>query len=118
MSAHFELESLYPDYFGEVAKRYRYKGTNVQVGFITSVSEAFCSSCTRARLSANGEIFTCLFNGNGHDVKSLLRSGATDEHIERFIIDIWKRRTDRYSEERTAETVRNRKKIEMSYIGG
>jgi len=118
LSAHFELESLYPDYFGEVAKRYRYKGTNVQVGFITSVSEAFCSSCTRARLSANGEIFTCLFNGNGHDVKSLLRSGATDEHIERFIIDIWKRRTDRYSEERTAETVRNRKKIEMSYIGG
>ncbi|MFS8629891.1 MAG: GTP 3',8-cyclase MoaA [Bacillales bacterium] len=118
LSAHFELESLYPDYFGDVAKRYRYKGTNVQVGFITSVSEAFCSSCTRARLSANGEIFTCLFNGNGHDVKSLLRSGATDEHIERFIIDIWKRRTDRYSEERTAETVRNRKKIEMSYIGG
>lgn len=118
LSEHFELESLYPDYFGEVAKRYRYKGTDVQVGFITSVSEAFCSSCTRARLSANGEIYTCLFNGNGYDVKKLLRGGATDKEVKQFIINIWKRRTDRYSEERTAQTMQNRKKIEMSYIGG
>lgn len=118
LSKHFELESLYPDYFGEVAKRYRYKGTNVEVGFITSVSESFCSSCTRSRLSANGQIFTCLFNGNGHDVRALLRSGANDKEIVQFIIDVWSGRTDRYSDERTAETVANRKKIEMSYIGG
>lgn len=118
LSKHFELESLYPHYFGEVAKRYRYKGTNVEVGFITSVSESFCSSCTRSRLSANGQIFTCLFNGNGHDVRAILRSGASDKEIEQFIIDVWSGRTDRYSDERTAETVANRKKIEMSYIGG
>ncbi len=118
LSKHFELESLYPDYFGEVAKRYRYKGTDIEVGFITSVSEAFCSSCTRARLSANGEIYTCLFNGNGHDVRALLRNGASDKELTEFIVDVWKHRTDRYSEERTAETVANRKKIEMSYIGG
>lgn len=118
LSKNFELESLYPDYFGEVAKRYRYKGTNVEVGFITSVSESFCSSCTRSRLSANGQIFTCLFNGNGHDVRALLRSGASDKEIEQFIIDVWSDRNDRYSDERTAETVANRKKIEMSYIGG
>lgn len=118
LSKHFELESLYPDYYGEVAKRYRYKGTDVEVGFITSVSEAFCSSCTRARLSANGQIFTCLFNGNGHDIKQFMRNGATDEEIAEFIIGIWNKRTDRYSEERTKETVANRKKIEMSYIGG
>lgn len=118
LSKNFELESLYPDYFGEVAKRYRYKGTNVEVGFITSVSESFCSSCTRSRLSANGQIFTCLFNGNGHDVRALLRNGASDKEIEQFIIDVWSGRSDRYSDERTAETVANRKKIEMSYIGG
>lgn len=118
LSNHFELESVYPDYFGEVAKRYRYKGTNVEVGFITSVSEAFCSSCTRARLSADGKIFTCLFNGNGHDIKDFIRKGANDEAITERIISIWGDRTDKYSEERTAETITKQKKIEMSYIGG
>ncbi|MFB6465305.1 GTP 3',8-cyclase MoaA [Cytobacillus sp. Hz8] len=118
LNEHFELESLYPDYFGEVAKRYRYKGTQVEVGFITSVSEAFCSSCTRARLSADGKIYTCLFSGNGHDMKNFMREGNSDEEMAKRIIDIWNHRTDRYSDERTAETVANRKKIEMSYIGG
>lgn len=114
----YELEPVDPDYFGEVAKRYRYKDTNTDVGFITSVSESFCSSCTRSRLSANGQLFTCLFNGNGHDLRDFMRSGVTDEEITQRITDIWNHRNDRYSDERTAETNQNRKKIEMSYIGG
>lgn len=118
LSQHYELVPANPHYFGEVAKRYVYKGTNIEVGFISSVSEAFCSSCTRARLSADGKMFTCLFNGNGHDLKHFMRSGASDEQIANRIIQIWNHRSDRYSEERTAETNANRKKIEMSYIGG
>jgi GTP 3',8-cyclase len=118
LKEHYELEPIDPDYFGEVAKRYRYKGTNIDVGFITSVSESFCSSCTRSRLSANGQLFTCLFNGNGHDIRDFMRTGVTDEQLIERITQIWNARNDRYSDERTEETVRNRKKIEMSYIGG
>jgi GTP 3',8-cyclase len=118
LSEHFLLDPVDPDYFGEVAKRYRYKDENVDVGFITSVSESFCSSCTRSRLSANGQIFTCLFNGEGHDLKQFMRAGANDEDIRQRVISIWNGRKDRYSDERTAETAANRKKIEMSYIGG
>lgn len=114
----YDLEPIDPDYFGEVAKRYRYKGTNIDVGFITSVSESFCSSCTRSRLSANGQLFTCLFNGNGHDIRDFMRTGVTDEQLIERITQIWNGRNDRYSDERTEETVKNRKKIEMSYIGG
>lgn len=115
---HYLLEPVDPDYFGEVAKRYRYSDSNVDVGFITSVSESFCSSCTRSRLSANGQIFTCLFNGNGHDIRDFMRSGVSDEEIKQRITRIWNGRNDRYSDERTEETRANRKKIEMSYIGG
>lgn len=118
LKEHFELEPVDPAYFGEVAKLYRYKDANVNVGFITSVSESFCSSCTRSRLSANGQLFTCLFNGNGHDIRNFMRNGASDEEIRDRIIAIWNGRDDRYSDERTAETNKNRKKIEMSYIGG
>lgn len=118
LSQHFLLEPVDPDYFGEVAKRYHYKGTDVDVGFITSVSESFCSSCTRLRLSANGQLFTCLFNGNGHDIKEFMRTGVNDQEIIDRVSGIWNQRVDRYSDERTAETVANRKKIEMSYIGG
>jgi len=118
LNEHFSLEPIDPDYFGEVAKRYRYVDNGVEVGFITSVSESFCSSCTRSRLSANGQIFTCLFNGNGHDIRDFMRVGVSDEEISNRIINIWQGRTDRYSDERTAETAANRKKIEMSYIGG
>jgi GTP 3',8-cyclase len=114
----YDLEPIDPDYFGEVAKRYRYKDTNIDVGFITSVSESFCSSCTRSRLSANGQLFTCLFNGNGHDIRDFMRTGVTDEQLIERITGIWNGRNDRYSDERTEETVKNRKKIEMSYIGG
>jgi cyclic pyranopterin phosphate synthase len=118
LKEHFSLQPVDPDYYGEVAKRYRYEDNQVEVGFITSVSESFCSSCTRSRLSANGQLFTCLFNGNGHDIRDFMRTDVSDEELQARIIEIWQGRSDRYSDERTAETVANRKKIEMSYIGG
>ncbi|MFC4801710.1 GTP 3',8-cyclase MoaA [Neobacillus sp. GCM10023253] len=118
LKEHFEFEPVEAAYYGEVAKRYRYKGTDIDFGFITSVSESFCSTCTRARLSANGQIFTCLFNGNGHNIRDFIRSGATDQAVEERIKGIWNHRSDRYSDERTEETRKARKKIEMSYIGG
>jgi cyclic pyranopterin phosphate synthase len=114
----YPLEPVDPNYFGEVAKLYRYKGTNTEVGFITSVSESFCSSCTRARVSAEGKLYTCLFAAKGTDLKTLMRLGAGDEEITRTITEVWNNRKDRYSDERTEETAKNRPKIEMSYIGG
>ncbi|MFD1848500.1 GTP 3',8-cyclase MoaA [Oceanobacillus bengalensis] len=114
----FELEPLDAAYIGEVAKRYRYKGTDAEVGFITSVSESFCSTCTRARIAADGKMYTCLFATNGFDFRELLRSGKSNEEIKAAITDVWNNRGDRYSDERTEETARNKKKIEMSYIGG
>lgn len=118
LQAKFDFEPVEEDYFGEVAKRFRYKGTTTEVGFITSVSESFCSSCTRARLSANGSLYTCLFNGKGHDLKSLLRSDLSDEELTSFIISLWNRRDDRYSDARSAGTVKRQEKVEMSFIGG
>jgi GTP 3',8-cyclase len=114
----YELEILEPAYFGEVAKQYRYKDSNLTVGFINSVSESFCGTCTRARLSASGQIYTCLFNGNGFDLRKLLRNGIKDEQLQERIIDVWLGRMDRYSEERTAVTNKSLPKIEMSFIGG
>lgn len=118
LSAVHELEPVEADYFGEVASRYRYKGTDTEVGFITSVSESFCSSCTRARLSSNGIFYTCLFASSGFDLRAMLRGGANDEEILNTIVDVWDKRADRYSDERTEQTARSRKKINMSYIGG
>lgn len=112
------LEPVEHEYFGEVASRYRYVGTNVEVGFIASVTEAFCQSCTRARISADGKLYTCLFAANGVSLKDKLRVGAGKEELKALITAIWNRRTDRYSEERTAETAKQQRKIEMSYIGG
>lgn len=113
-----ELTPVDADYFGEVAGRYRYADSVAEVGFITSVSESFCSSCTRARLSSDGKFYTCLFASAGHDIRTLIRSGATDEELASAIRDVWENRHDRYSDERTAQTAKNRKKIGMSYIGG
>ena len=118
LSHHFDLEPVEADYIGEVAKRYRYKGTNSEVGFITSVSESFCSSCTRARIAADGKMYTCLFAAEGFDFRELLRSGKSNEEIKETITTIWNGRTDRYSDERTEESAKTKKKIEMSYIGG
>ncbi|WP_335869823.1 GTP 3',8-cyclase MoaA [Bacillus sp. 2205SS5-2] len=114
---HFPLEPVDRDYFGEVAKRYRYKGSNTEVGFISSVSETFCGSCTRARLSTDGKLFTCLFASEGTDLKALIRSGVTDDELTKAIVNIWEKRDDRYSEIRT-EASQQKQKIEMSYIGG
>lgn len=113
------LEPVDPNYYGEVASRYRYKGTNDEIGLISSVTEAFCATCTRARLSADGFLYTCLFATEGHDIKTLLREGQSDEEILKTVRAIWQRRTDRYSEERLNQTTDlKKKKVEMSYIGG
>ncbi|QED50213.1 GTP 3',8-cyclase MoaA [Cytobacillus dafuensis] len=113
------LEPIVPNYFGEVASRYRYKGTDEEIGVISSVTDSFCSSCTRARLSADGQLYLCLFATKGFDLRELLRSEASDTQIRDRIIEIWKGRYDRYSDERLLQTNQaNRKKIEMSYIGG
>ena len=118
LSLHYALEPVEAAYRGEVAKRYRYSGTNTEVGFITSVSESFCSSCTRGRISADGKFFTCLFATSGFNVRDMLRSGMRDSEIKTELSKTWERRDDRYSDERTEESAKQRKKIEMSYIGG
>jgi len=111
------IESAEPNYRGEVAERWRYRDGSGEVGFISSVTQAFCRDCTRARLSAEGQLFTCLFATQGTDFRALLRSGADDAEIAQRIQSVWSRRADRYSEIRTAETAKLRK-VEMSYIGG
>lgn len=118
LQAEYELEPVDEDYYGEVAKRYRFVGSDAQIGFITSVSESFCSTCTRARLSSDGKFYTCLFADSGFDIRELLRAGLDDAELLRKISAVWQRRDDRYSDERTELTAKNRNKIGMSYIGG
>ncbi|HEU5284360.1 MAG TPA: GTP 3',8-cyclase MoaA, partial [Burkholderiales bacterium] len=111
------IEPAEPNYEGEVAERWRYRDGSGEVGFISSVTQAFCRSCTRARLSAEGQLYTCLFAERGTDFRDLLRGDASDEEIAERIRSVWAARADRYSEIRTAETAKLRK-VEMSYIGG
>ena len=111
------LEAIDPNYNSEVAKRWRYKESGNEIGFITSVTQPFCGDCTRVRLSANGSLYTCLFSAQGHDLKSLIRGGASDEELTKAITDIWQKRIDRYSEIRSSET-KDLPKVEMSFIGG
>ncbi|MGE6259628.1 GTP 3',8-cyclase MoaA [Heyndrickxia sporothermodurans] len=118
LSGHFDLEPVESAYYGEVAKRYKYSDKNAEIGFITSVSESFCSSCTRARMSADGMLYTCLFANNGFDLKTLLRNGLDDAAIREELISIWNHRHDQYSDQRISNHVDKRQKIEMSYIGG
>ena len=106
-----------PNYSGEVAERWAYADGSGEIGVISSVTQAFCSTCTRARLSTEGKLYTCLFAQSGHDLRALMRSGKSDAQIAAAIGLIWNQRDDRYSEIRTEETERT-KKIEMSYIGG
>lgn len=117
INAEMPLEPLDPNYKGEVAERWRYKDGNGEIGVIASVTQPFCRDCTRARLSAEGKLYTCLFAIKGHDLKSLLRGGAADEEISRFIAQVWSGRSDRYSELRSENTV-DLPKVEMSHIGG
>jgi GTP 3',8-cyclase len=113
----FGVEPVEAAYRGEVASRYRYRDADGEVGVIASVTKPFCGDCTRARLSAEGRLFTCLFAVRGHDLRAVLRAGATDEELERTIRDVWGSRKDRYSELRSEATPRS-SRIEMSYIGG
>ena len=113
----FPLEPIDPNYEGEVAERWRYKDGAGEIGVISSVTQAFCATCTRIRLSTEGKLYTCLFAQHGHDLRTLLRDGADDARIDAAIAHVWQQREDRYSEIRTAETAALRK-IEMSYIGG
>lgn len=111
------LEPIEPNYAGEVAERWRYRDGGGEIGVIASVTQAFCRDCTRARLSAEGKLYTCLFATEGTDLRALLRGGATDDEIAARIGDVWTARSDRYSEIRSEETA-GLHKIEMSYIGG
>jgi len=113
----FPLVPLEASYSGEVAERWRYVDGGGEIGVISSVTQAFCSECTRLRLSTEGKLFTCLFAEHGHDLMPLLRGGASDEVLRDAIAAVWLPRNDRYSEIRTAETAKQRK-VEMSYIGG
>ncbi|HEX7831296.1 MAG TPA: GTP 3',8-cyclase MoaA [Thermoanaerobaculia bacterium] len=106
-----------PNYFGEVAERWRYVDGASEVGIITSVSQPFCGSCTRARLSANGVLYLCLFASHGTDLRALLRGGASDDAIFDVLTNVWRGRGDRYSEIRS-EATRDLPKVEMSHIGG
>jgi cyclic pyranopterin phosphate synthase len=117
ISERWPLETVDPNYAGEVAERWRYADGAGEIGVISSVTQAFCSSCTRMRISTEGSLYTCLFAQSGHDLKRLLRGGASDDVLRNEIAALWQRRADRYSEIRTEETAKARK-VEMSYIGG
>ena len=117
VASEFPVEPMPPTKPGEVAERYRYLDGGGEIGVIASVSRPFCGACDRARLSADGQLYTCLFATRGHDLRGLLRGGASEEDLEAALRDIWNARDDRYSEIRSAETVAL-PKVEMSYIGG
>ena len=117
IDAEFPLEPVDPNYPGEVAERWRYRDGAGEVGVIASVTQAFCSDCTRIRLSTDGKLYTCLFATQGHDLRRLLRDGSDDQQIAATIAAIWRARNDNYSELRGAG-VPVTHKIEMSYIGG
>jgi cyclic pyranopterin phosphate synthase len=118
VGAEFPIEPLEAQYRGEVARRWRYLDGRGEIGIIASVSEPFCGDCTRTRLSAEGRLYTCLFAVRGHDLRALIRGGASDEELEARLAEIWRVRGDRYSELRSEAGADNLPKVEMSYIGG
>jgi len=113
----FGIEPVDPSYRGEVAQRWRYRDGAGEVGVITSVTQPFCGDCTRARLSAEGVVYTCLFATSGTDLRAVLRAGASDEMLDEVVSGIWTNRADRYSETRSSQTA-GLHKVEMSYLGG
>jgi cyclic pyranopterin phosphate synthase len=117
VAAEHPLEPMPPTHPGEVAERYRYRDGSGEIGVIASVSRPFCGDCSRARISADGQLYTCLFATRGHDLRALLRDGVSDEELDGALRAIWTARDDRYSELRTEETS-HLPKVEMSYIGG
>lgn len=120
--AEMPLEEVAPNYGGETSRRWRYQDGGGEIGVISSVTQSFCHSCSRARVSTDGKLFTCLFATDGHDLRALMRGGCTDEQLSTVMAHIWRDRTDRYSELRSSKTrelrASGKKKIEMSYIGG
>jgi len=117
INAEMPLEPLNPNYPGEVAERWQYKDGSGEIGVVASVTQAFCRTCNRARLSAEGKLYTCLFAVKGHDLRDLMRGGATDAEISQAIARVWGKRGDRYSELRSENTI-SLPKVEMSHIGG
>ena len=122
LAAHYPLLPIAPNYTGEVAERWAYADGAGEIGVIASITRAFCQTCTRARLSTDGKLYTCLFAGSGLDLRGPLRDGASDEVLAGLIAARWQSRTDRYSQLRSAATegaeLHAAKKVEMSYIGG
>ncbi len=118
VNAAFPIEPAEAQYRGEVAARWSYKDGRGEIGVIASVTQPFCSDCTRSRISAEGKLYTCLFAVRGHDLRALIRGGASDEEIGTRLAEIWKVRGDRYSELRSEATVDDVPRVEMSYIGG
>ena len=118
VDAEFPLEPADAQYRGEVARRWRYLDGRGEIGVIASVTQPFCGDCTRSRISAEGKLYTCLFAVRGHDLRALIRSGATDEDLAVRLAEIWHVRGDRYSELRTEATGDDTPRVEMSYIGG
>jgi cyclic pyranopterin phosphate synthase len=122
IDAELPLEGVAPSYDGETSVRWRYQDGSGEIGVISSVTQSFCHSCTRVRVSTEGKLYTCLFATAGHDLRALIRGGCSDEQLSTVMSHIWRERTDRYSELRSAKTsalaATGEKKIEMSYIGG
>jgi cyclic pyranopterin phosphate synthase len=124
LAGRYAIRQVDPNYIGEVAERWCYADGSGEIGVIASITQAFCQTCTRARLSTDGKLYTCLFANHGADLRSPLREGATDPALTKLIADHWLQRSDRYSQLRQAATqamtdvASSPKKIEMSYIGG
>lgn len=122
INAELPLAKIAPNYDGETCTRWRYRDGDGEIGVVSSVTQSFCHSCTRARVSTEGKLFTCLFATEGHDLRALMRGGCSDDRLAAVLADIWRSRSDRYSDLRSAKTRElgstGKKKIEMSYIGG
>jgi cyclic pyranopterin phosphate synthase len=117
IDADLPLEPAEENYSGEVARRWRYRDGSGEIGVIASVTQPFCGACSRARISAEGRLYTCLFATTGHDLRALVRGDADDDGLHEAIGRVWRRRADRYSEERSSQTAAL-PRVEMSYIGG
>ena len=120
IEARWPLAPLEPEYRGEVARRYAFKDGQGELGFISSVSQPFCGECTRARLSSDGSLYTCLFATHGISLRDALRGGASDDQLLELIRNVWLKRADRYSEQRASlrQAQGEERKVEMFYIGG
>jgi len=118
IAARWPLHELAPNYGGEVARRWAFADGGGEIGFISSVTEPFCGDCTRARLSADGKLYTCLFANAGRDLRGPLRAGASDAELAGLIAAVWNARDDRYSEIRSGMSAASREHVEMYSIGG